>query len=81
MKKLLGVLAIAGLAMIVSAPGAEAATCWWNGYTWVCRTPPYAGHWWRQHHWREARGPWWRHHHWRPWRHWDYGRPYAWYRY
>lgn len=81
MRKLLGVLAIAGLAMIVSAPGAEAAKCWWNGYTWVCRTPPYAGHWWRHHHWREARNPWWRHHHPRPWRHWDYGRPYAWYRY
>jgi hypothetical protein len=31
-KKPHGALAIAGLAMIASAPGADAATCWWNGY-------------------------------------------------
>jgi hypothetical protein len=90
MRKLLGALAIAGLAILVAPSGAEAATCWWNGYTWVCRMPPYAGYWgwgphwrgawgpwWRHHHWREARGPWRRHHH---WRHWGYERPYAWYR-
>jgi len=79
-KKLLGALAVAGMAVVFSPSGADAATCWWNGYTWVCRTPSYAGHWrhnyWHHHHWREARGPWgWHHHH---WRHWD--RPYAWYR-
>jgi hypothetical protein len=79
MRKLFGALAIAGLAMIVSAPGADAATCWWNGFTWVCRTPPYAGPWrpyWRHPHWRQAWGPW-RHH--RDWRYW-HERPYAWYR-
>jgi len=82
MRKLLGALAVAGTAVVFSASGADAATCWWNGYTWVCRTPSYAGHWrhphwrhhWREHHWREAHGPW-RHHHWR-----HYDRPYAWYR-
>jgi hypothetical protein len=77
-KKLLGALAVAGMAVVFSPSGANAATCWWNGYTWVCRTPSYAGHW-RHHwrgHWREAYGPW-RHHH---WHHWGYGRPYAWYR-
>jgi len=79
-KKLLGALAVAGMAVVFSPSGADAAACWWNGYTWVCRTPSYAGHWrhhhWRGHHWREARGPWGWHH--RHWRHWD--RPYAWYR-
>lgn len=89
MKKLFGALAVAGLAVLAAPSGAEAATCWWNGYTWVCRTPPYAGNWgWRHHHRREAWGPW-RHHHWREarrhWRHhhWPHGgydRPYAWYR-
>lgn len=83
MRKLLGALAIAGFAMIVSAPGADAATCWWNGFTWVCRTPPYAGHWagpwrphWRPPYWRGAWGPWRPHRDWRYWRE----RPYAWYR-
>lgn len=83
MRKLLGALAIAGLAMIVSAPGADAA-CWWNGFTWVCTPPPYAGPWrpyWRHPYpsspyWREAWRPW-RYH--RDWRYW-YERPYAWYR-
>ena len=87
MRKLLGALAVAGLVMIAAAPGADAATCWWNGFTWVCRTPPYPGYWWRHHHWRHAWGPW-RYNHWRAahdwryrhWRHWGYDRPYAWYR-
>ena len=89
-RKLLGALAVAGMAVLFSAPGADAATCWWNGYTWVCRTPPYGGYWrhaghwrhpwygphWYGRHWHEAYGPW----RYRHWHHWGYGRPYAWYR-
>ena len=78
MKKLLGALLVAGMAVIFSASNADAARCWWDGYAWVCRTPGYAGHWWwHHHHWREAYGPWRHHHH---WRHWGHGGPYAWYR-
>jgi hypothetical protein len=48
-KKLIGALAIVMLALLVSAPAAEAKRCWWNGYTWVCKKyrpyvrayPPY----------------------------------------
>lgn len=77
MKKLLGVLMVAGMAVLFSFSGANAATCWWNGFTWVCRTHPHARHWWRPHHWYQAYGPW-RHHYY--WHHGYYGRPYAWYR-
>lgn len=43
MKKFLGVLAIALLALVFASPEAEARRCWWNGYTWVCKKPrPYA---------------------------------------
>ena len=49
-KKLLGALAVAGMAVAFSPSSADAATCWWNGYTWVCKTRPYAGHW-RHHRW------------------------------
>ena len=79
MKKLLGALAVTGLALLAAAPGAEAATCWWNGYTWVCRTPPYGGHW-RGHYWRHAYGPWpyrhWHNPYWAHdgWRHWGHRR-------
>lgn len=42
MKKFLGALAIALLALALSAPEAEARRCWWNGYAWVCKKPrPY----------------------------------------
>jgi hypothetical protein len=45
-KKFLGALAIAVLALMFAAPGeAEAARCWWNGYTWICKTHrPYVRH-------------------------------------
>ena len=36
MKKLLGALAIVVLALMASAPAAEAHRCWSNGYRWVC---------------------------------------------
>jgi hypothetical protein len=46
MKKLLGALVIAVLAMVLSAPPAEAARCWWNGYSWVCKKHrPHVRHW------------------------------------
>ena len=79
MRKLLIALAVVGLAVLFSPSQAQAATCWWNGYTWVCKTPPYGKYWRSHHHWRHAYRPW-RHHrpHWRAWRH-GY-RPYAWYR-
>src|SRR4051795_945156 len=44
MKKLLSALAVAGLAAIAAAPPANAAACWWNGYTWVCHAPVYRGY-------------------------------------
>jgi hypothetical protein len=77
MRKLISALAIAGMAVLFSAPGAEAATCWWNGWTWVCKAPPHGGYWRHRHwhHWREGRDWRWHHRH-----YWDYGRPYAWYR-
>ncbi len=37
MRKLLGALAVVALALMVSAPAAEAHRCWWNGYRWVCK--------------------------------------------
>ena len=40
MRKLLSALVIALLAVAWEASPAEAARCWWNGFTWVCRVPP-----------------------------------------
>lgn len=46
MKSLLGALVIAVLAMVLSAPPAEAKRCWWNGYSWVCKKHrPYVRYW------------------------------------
>ena len=64
MRKFLGALAIAVTAVVWSVPQAEAARCWWNGYTWECWGPPRP--WVR--HWRP---------HYRPWG--PYYRPYAYY--
>ncbi|MGD9617423.1 MAG: hypothetical protein AB7H90_20520 [Alphaproteobacteria bacterium] len=68
MRKLLAALAVIGLAVLSSPSGAQAATCWWNGYTWVCNMPPHGKHW-RGHHRRHAHRKWHRHH--RHGRHWD----------
>jgi hypothetical protein len=54
MRKLLGVLAIVGLAAVFTTSEAEARSCWWNGYSWVCNSRPNARHYWRHqrpHYW------------------------------
>lgn len=43
MKKTLGALAAAMLALAVFAPPAE-AHCWWNGYRWHCYHRHYVAH-------------------------------------
>ena len=47
MKKFLGALAIALLAMVFAAPDADARhRCWWNGYAWICKKHrPHVRHW------------------------------------
>ena len=40
MKKFLGFSAVALLALVWSAPEAEARRCWWDGYAWVCKNAP-----------------------------------------
>ena len=65
MRKLLGALAITLMALIWATPQAEAARCWWNGYTWVCWGPPRP--------WGPYYGPW--RPYYRPWR--PYYGPYA----
>jgi len=78
MKKLLSALAVAGLAAIAAAPPANAAACWWNGYTWVCHAPVYRGYGYRPY-WYGARN--WRYPHYSHYRHpWAYDRPHGWYR-
>lgn len=70
MKKLLGALAIALLAAVLSAPPAEAhGRCWWDGYSWVCKKH-------RHHvrHYRPSR-PYWPYAHY-PRQHYSYYRPY-----
>jgi hypothetical protein len=64
-KKLLGALFIALLALAWSAPEAEARRCWWNGYDWVCKQKP------RPHakHWRKHHRNWHAHRHHRPYAH------------